>query len=137
MTSLLPVWDRKGFTLIELMAVMAIIGVLAAIAIPNFMGYRVKAMESEGYALAGDVRKEVQGYYDVTGTLPEDNARCGLPEPIGIQGKYVGSITVKDGRILVAFKEGEERLKGVQLRLSPAVGPSGIIRWENERIEDL
>jgi prepilin-type N-terminal cleavage/methylation domain-containing protein len=125
--------NNKGFTLIELTVVIAIIGILAAVAIPNFIAYRDKAFLCEGYALAAPVRKEVVEYYDHRGIFPVDNAALGLPE--AIRGKYVGSIKVSNGDIKIKYKE-DSRQSGVTITLHPLVSnddPTGPVTWEEEK----
>lgn len=89
--------NEQGFTLIELLTVVAIISILAAIAIPQFASYRQRGYNAEGYILGGDVRKDIQEYYEHTGRLPKDNAEAGLPAPGHLRGKTVESITVRNG----------------------------------------
>ncbi|MCI5158912.1 MAG: prepilin-type N-terminal cleavage/methylation domain-containing protein [Candidatus Electrothrix sp. AUS1_2] len=125
--------NNKGFTLIELTVVIALIGILAAVAIPNFIAYRDKAFLCEGYALSQPVRKEVMEYYDDRGVFPTDNAALGLPE--AIRGKYVGSIKVGNGNIEIKYRE-DSRQSGVTITLRPVVGkddPTGPVTWEEEK----
>jgi type IV pilus assembly protein PilA len=125
--------NNKGFTLIELTVVMALIGILAAVAIPNFIAYRDKAFLCEGYALSGPVRKEVVEYYDHRGVFPADNAALGLPD--AIRGKYVGSIKVSNGNIEIKYRE-DSRQPGVIITLRPLVSsddPTGPVTWEEEK----
>ncbi len=126
--------NNKGFTLIELTVVIAVIGILAAVAIPNFIAYRDRAYLCEGYALSDPVRKEVVEYYDHVGAFPPDNAALGLPE--AIRGKYVGSIKVKDGAVAIKYRD-DSRQKGVTVTLRPVVSnddPTGPVTWEEEKI---
>jgi type IV pilus assembly protein PilA len=124
---------NKGFTLIELTVVIAVIGILSAVAIPNFIAYRDRAYLGEGYALSGPVRKEVMEYYDHRGEFPADNAALGLPE--AVRGKYVESIKVSNGDIEIKYKE-ESRQRGVTITLRPFVSsddPTGPVTWEEEK----
>lgn len=128
--------NHHGFTLIELMIVIAIIGMLAAIAIPNFSAYRMRAYVSEALVIGDAARKDVIDFYDQTGVLPANNAEAGLPKPEGIRGKYVKSITVKDGDIHIAFDESQRgELKGKFLILHPEINtenPTGPMTWTRE-----
>jgi len=87
---------QQGFTLIELMIVVAIIGILAAIAIPAYQDYTIRAQVSEGLSLMDGAKTAVAEFYTNTGRLPSNNTSAGLPTPISIKGKYVSSVTVSN-----------------------------------------
>ena len=92
-----------GFTLIELMLVVMIIGVLAAIALPAYQDYTIRSRVAEGLALTDLAKKAVKEYYDRWGTLPADNARAGLPPAADIRGRYVDSVSIANGAVEVVF----------------------------------
>ncbi len=95
-----------GFTLVELLIVILVIGILSAIAIPNYFQYRDRAYRAEGYVLADSVKKNVNAYYEYRGVLPRNNEAAGVPEPSKIKGKYVERITVNNGAVSVVFRGG-------------------------------
>jgi type IV pilus assembly protein PilA len=97
---------QKGFTLIELMIVVAIIGILAAIAIPAYQDYTIRAQVSEGMSLASGVRTSVSESFSSTGVWPADNAAAGVTAAASISGNYVLSVTVNESLITVAFGSG-------------------------------
>ena len=120
----------NGFTLIELLTVISIIAILAAIAIPQFAASRQRAYTSEGYVLGGDIRKDIQEFYDHTGRFPKDNAEAGLPSAVHLRGKFVESISVKDGAFDITFSENMGRYKVLTARPAlPKVDPGAPIIW--------
>ena len=85
---------QQGFTLIELMIVVAIIGILAAIAIPAYQDYTIRAQVSEGLSLSSGGKAAVAEYYQDSGNWPNNNVTAGLAPPVNIIGKYVDQVTV-------------------------------------------
>jgi type IV pilus assembly protein PilA len=128
-----------GFTLVELMAVVAIIGILAAVALPAYQDYTIRGRVAEGLALTETAKQAVKEYYDRWGVLPADNARAGLPPASEIRGRYVQSVSVTNGVIAVEFDRGfiPEYGKGAKaesksLYLRPGINreaPTGPLAW--------
>ena len=128
---------QKGFTLIELMIVVAIIGILAAIAIPAYQDYTARSQMSEGMSLASGVRTAVSETFQTTGDWPETNAAAGVSAPETIQGTYVVSVTVgEDGVITALLRDAapvNAAIRGATLVLTPTVAEEtedqGSITW--------
>ena len=126
--------QQKGFTLIELMIVIAIIGILAAIAIPAYQDYTIRSKVSEGLALAGAAKLAVAETYDSTGSMPSGNASFGLPTAASIAGNYVSAVTVSsndDGIITIAYKGsvgGNPPANGT-ITLTPNTSNIGAMGW--------
>ena len=121
---------QSGFTLIELMIVVAIIGVLSAVAIPQYQNYVARAQVSEGFSLLGSGKMAVAEYYNENGSFPKDNATARLGAANTIIGKYVGSVTVDTGKLTVAFNTttAHSKLQGKNFALTPKDN-GGSISW--------
>lgn len=121
---------QQGFTLIELMIVVAIIGILAAIAIPAYQDYTIRAQVSEGYSLAGAARTAVAETAAESGTFPGSNADAGISPAASITGNYVTSVTVDTGGVItVVFGSGAHtNIDGSNLTLTPT-DQGGSISW--------
>lgn len=125
--------NNKGFTLVELMLVISIIGILAAIAIPQFSLYRAKAFITEGKSLLNPIRRDVLDYLDHTGRFPKDNFQCGIAKPEFIKGKYVDNISVNNGVITVLFNDTQKSIKDHYIKLCPQINDAnttGPVVWD-------
>jgi type IV pilus assembly protein PilA len=123
---------QKGFTLIELMIVVAIIGILAAIAIPAYQDYTIRAQVSEGLTLASDVKAGVAEYLAQTGDWPVDLEEAGLgsADADSKAGRYVESIDVSNGTIQIVYgKDVNSKVNNKQLAIQPYVNPNGDVVW--------
>ncbi|HEZ9193097.1 TPA: pilin, partial [Neisseria gonorrhoeae] len=95
---------QKGFTLIELMIVIAIVGILAAVALPAYQDYTARAQVSEAILLAEGQKSAVTEYYLNNGEWPKDNTSAGVASASDIKGKYVKSVTVTNGVVTAQMK---------------------------------
>ncbi|NVJ60807.1 MAG: pilin [Gammaproteobacteria bacterium] len=116
---------QKGFTLIELMIVVAIIGILAAVAIPAYQDYTIRTQVSEGMAIASEAKTAVNEYRVNRGRMPANNTSAGLAAAAAIQGNYVSQVAVVDGVITVTYGNNvNTAVNGQTVALSPAT-PGG------------
>ena len=121
---------QQGFTLIELMIVVAIIGILAAIAIPAYQDYTIRAQVSEGLNLSGGAKAAVTEYFQDRGVVPGNNSIAGLAVANTIRGKYVASVTVGTGIISVVYGLSAHALiTGSTLTMTPDTQYAGSVGW--------
>ncbi len=125
---------QKGFTLIELMIVIAIIGILAAIAIPAYQDYTVRAKVSEGISLAGAAKLAVAETYDSTGGYVADNNAYGLPDAVSITGANVASVSVSStGVITINYAAsgvgGSPTANSTNITIDPTAA-AGSMEWD-------
>jgi type IV pilus assembly protein PilA len=120
-----------GFTLIELMIVVAIIAILAAIAIPQYQVYVIRAQASEGFVVATGAKTAIWDFMTDKGEFPGSNVSAGLPRASSFAGKYVsGLVVTKGGIVTVSYTNNEtnDKLRDKQLLLSP-IANGGSIAW--------
>ncbi|HGH6265302.1 TPA: pilin [Neisseria meningitidis] len=121
---------QKGFTLIELMIVIAIVGILAAVALPAYQDYTARAQVSEAILLAEGQKSAVTEYYLNHGIWPANNTSAGVASSTDIKGKYVQSVTVANGVVTAQMKSTgvNKEIQGRKLSLW-AKRQNGSVKW--------
>jgi len=124
-------FNQSGFTLIELMIVIAIIGILASVAISSYQTYTVRAQVTEGLSLAGNAKVPIVDAFTVTGEAPANRAEAGMtPDPRDTSTKYVQSVSIENGRLDVMFgNEANALIKDTTLSLTPYETTAGAVGW--------
>ncbi|ENV6908567.1 pilin, partial [Neisseria gonorrhoeae] len=121
---------QKGFTLIELMIVIAIVGILAAVALPAYQDYTARAQVSEAILLAEGQKSAVTEYYLNNGKWPADNGDAGVASASDIKGKYVKEVKVENGVVTaeMASTGVNKEIQGKRLSLW-ARRQDGSVKW--------
>jgi type IV pilus assembly protein PilA len=124
---------KKGFTLIELMIVVSIIGILASIAIPNYQDYITRSEVVDALSMANKIQSDVGAYYDERLAFPADNEAAGVPAPNLLIGNYITGVEVEAGAIHVTMgNKTTKPLQGKVISFRPAVvkgSPTSPISW--------
>jgi len=125
---------QQGFTLIELMIVVAIIGILAAIAIPAYQDYTIRAQASEGMSLADGAKTALSEYYNNHGSFPTTNALAGLASKGSISGNYVSQVDAGTAAGIIEITYGNQAnvalsKTGQNMLTISAITSSGSVKW--------
>jgi type IV pilus assembly protein PilA len=116
---------QRGFTIVELMIVVTIVGILAAIAIPSYQNYLTRAKVAEAATMAAPVKLALTEHVIANGAFPDDNAGANLAPPLDLGGKFVRSVEVQAGGVVVVVF-GDPSLAGQTITLTPTLDGSAV-----------
>lgn len=132
-------YDARGFTLIELMVVIAILGILMAIALPAYQDYTIRAQVAEGISMTGELKLRIVEFQRNRGRFPRDNSNAGVALPEHLIGNYVDRIDVADGALHVRYGHRvNDQVKGKILSIRPSfvtAAPDSPLSWVCGRAE--
>ncbi len=121
--------SQMGFTLIELMIVVAIIGILSALAVPAYQNYTIRAQVTEGLTLAEGWKAAILEYYAYNGAWPSQSDLTGTSQSVG---KYETNITVNSGVIQITYggTQANQAINGAVLTLVPYTNDNDDVLWQ-------
>ncbi|MBT5229017.1 MAG: pilin [Methylococcales bacterium] len=124
---------HTGFTLIELMIVIAILGAMVSYSVPSFHQYTIKTQVRESYVFGSQLQKAITDYYTKQQRFPKNNQEAGLPPPNKLIGIHVTRIEVNNGSLqLTLGNKVNQKIAGKKLTLQPMVvdgSPKSPISW--------
>jgi type IV pilus assembly protein PilA len=131
----------RGFTLLELMIVIAILGILLSVALPAYSDYTVRAQVAEGISMVGELKPRIVEYQRARGRFPADNAAAGVAAPEHLIGNYVDRVEVVDGALQIRYGHRINDLaRGAFLSIRPVyvrAAPDAPLSWICGRAEPV